>query len=133
MACSDFRKAMRMPTASTRALVRRLPSDLAFCWLLCSVLRGRLARTSPGAAEPVERVLGRAPSSLPAFAVPDNRRRLGIPASCRLLKPAPDLGRAVRMLPGERAALEHALNRLGHVEPAAAHGRVQRHHAMRTQ
>lgn len=81
----------------------------------------------------MERVLGRAPSSLPAFAVPDKRRRLCIPASRRLLEPAADLHRAVRMLPGERAAFEDALDRLGHVEPTAAHGRVQRHDPVRTQ
>src|SRR3954466_10521270 len=68
---------------------------------------------------------------LPAFAVPHKRGRLLIPASRRLLKPASDLLGAVRMLPVERAALEHALNRLRHVEPAAAHRRVERHDAMR--
>jgi hypothetical protein len=72
-------------------------------------------------------------SPLPAFAIPDKRRRLRIPASRRLLEPAPDLLRAVRVLSSERAALEHALDRLGHVEPTAAHGRVERHDAMRTQ
>src|SRR4051812_31950605 len=61
---------------------------------------------------------------LPAFAVPHKRRRLLIPGARGLLKPTPDLCGAVRMLTVERAALEHALDRLGHVEPAAAHGRV---------
>ena len=37
------------------------------------------------------------------------------------------------MLPGERPALEHALDRPGHVEPAAAHGRIQGHDAVRAQ
>ena len=70
---------------------------------------------------------------LPAFAVPHKRGRLLIPALRRLLKPAPDLRGAVRMLTVERAALEHALDRLRHVEPAAAHGRVEGHNAMRAQ
>src|SRR5215207_8094536 len=61
---------------------------------------------------------------LPAFAVPHKRCRLLIPAPRGLLKPAPDLVGAVRMLSVERAALEHALDRLGPVEPAAAHGCV---------
>src|SRR5881398_560439 len=67
---------------------------------------------------------------LPAFAVPHKRRRLLIPGPRRLLKPTPDLVWAVRMLPVERPALEHTLDRLRHVEPAAAHGRVERHDAM---
>src|SRR4051794_35647694 len=70
---------------------------------------------------------------LPAFAVPHKRGWLLIPAPRRLLKPASDLRGALRMLSIERAALEHALNRLRHVEPAAAHGRVERHDAMRAQ
>src|SRR3954463_15905502 len=70
---------------------------------------------------------------LPAFAVPHKRRRLLIPALRRLLKPASDLLGAVRMLSVERAALEHALDRLRHVEPAAAHRRVEGHNAMRAQ
>ena len=70
---------------------------------------------------------------LPAFAVPHKRGRLLIPALRRLLKPASDLLGAVRMLPVERAALEHALDQLRHVEPAAAHRRVERHDPMRAQ
>ena len=70
---------------------------------------------------------------LPAFAVPHKRGRLLIPGPRRLLKPAPDLVGAMRMLPVERPALEHTLDRRGHFEPAAAHGRVQRHDALRAQ
>src|SRR3954453_18922201 len=70
---------------------------------------------------------------LPAFAVPHKRRRLLIPGARRLLKPTPDLCGAVRMLTVERAALEHALDRFRHVEPAAPHGRVERHDALRAQ
>src|SRR4051812_49939454 len=64
---------------------------------------------------------------LPAFAVPHKRGWLRIPGPRGLLKPGPDLVWAARMLPVPRAALEHTLDRLGHVQPAAAHGRVERH------
>jgi len=57
---------------------------------------------------------------LPAFAVPHKRGWLLLPGARHLLKPAPDLLGAVRMLPVERPPLEHALDRLSHVEPAAA-------------
>src|SRR5215204_5815451 len=87
----------------------------------------------PRAAEPVDRLATGSAAPLPAFAVPDKRRGLLIPGARGLLKPAPDLVGAVRMLSIQRAALEHALNRLRHVEPAAAHGRVKRHDAMRAQ
>src|ERR671912_2201270 len=114
-------------------LVGHLPWDLAFCWLLWLGLIERLAGAGSGAAEPMDLLLRAVPSPLSAFAVPDKRCRLRIPAARRLFKPAADLRRAVRMLPGQRPALEHALDRLRHVEPAAAHGRVERHHAMLTQ
>jgi len=67
------------------------------------------------------------------IASPIQGGRLLIPAPCGLLKPAPDLVGTVRMLSIERAALEHTLDRLGHVEPAAAYGRVERHDPMRAQ
>jgi len=47
---------------------------------------------------------------LPAFAIPDKRGWLLIPASRGLLKPGSDLVGAVRVLSIERAALEHALD-----------------------
>src|SRR3954451_8578753 len=72
----------------------------------------------------MDRLATRTGPPLPAFAVPHKRRRLRIPGARRLLKPAPDLVWAMRMLSVERPALEHALDRLGHVEPTAAHGRV---------
>jgi len=34
------------------------------------------------------------------------------------------------MLPSQGSAHDDALHRLGHVEPRAAHGRVERHHPM---
>src|SRR3954471_9245197 len=70
---------------------------------------------------------------LPAFAVPHKRRRLLIPGAPRLLKPASDFVWAMRMLSVERPPLEHALDRLRHVEPTAARGRVKRHDPMRAQ
>src|SRR5215203_2363826 len=74
--------------------------------------------------EPMDRRATRSAPPLPAFAVPDKRRGLLIPAPRGLLKPAPDLVWAVRVLSVQRPALEHALNRLRHIEPAAAHGCV---------
>src|SRR4051812_14817483 len=70
---------------------------------------------------------------LPTFAVPHKRGWLLIPGPGGLLKPAPDLLGTVRMLSVERPALEHALDRLGHVEPAAAHRCVERHDPVRAQ
>src|SRR5918998_2593668 len=93
----------------------------------------QLAGACSGTANAMELLYRGAPSPLPAFAAPDKRRRLHIPAARRLLEPAADLRRAVRVLPGERAALEYALDRLRHVEPAATDGRVQRHDPVRAQ
>src|SRR4051812_23395432 len=78
-------------------------------------------------------VTGPSPPPLPALAVPDERRGLPVPAPRRLLEPGADLGRAPRLLPLERPALEDALDRLGHVQPAAAQGRVERHDAVPAQ
>jgi hypothetical protein len=70
---------------------------------------------------------------LPAFAVPHKRGWRLIPGPRGLLKPAPDLLGAVRVLPVQRAALEHTLDRRGPVEPAAAHRCIERHNPMRAQ
>src|ERR671917_1988477 len=64
---------------------------------------------------------------LPALAVPDERRGLPVPGPGGLLESGADLGRAPRVLAVERAALEDALDGLGHVQPAAAERRVERH------
>src|SRR3954452_5873162 len=64
---------------------------------------------------------------LPAPAVPDERRGLPVPGLRGLLEPGADLGRALRVLTVERAPLEDALDGLGHVQPAAAERRVERH------
>src|SRR3954469_16436670 len=92
----------------------------------------RLVGAGARAPEPMD-LLATGSPPLPAFAVPDKRGRLLIPAPRGLLKPAPDLVWAVRVLSVQRAALEHALDRLRHVEPAAAHGCVERHDALRAQ
>src|SRR5215213_10417852 len=92
-----------------------------------------LVRAGSRAAEPMDQpAIGSSPP-LPAFAVPRKWGRLLIPASRGLLQPGPDLRGAVGMLSVQRAALEHTLDRLRHVEPTAAHGRVERHDAMRAQ
>src|SRR5215203_4202695 len=54
---------------------------------------------------------------LPAFAVPDKRGWLLIPAPRRLLKPAPDLVWAVRMLSIQRPSLEDPMARPHGGEP----------------
>src|SRR5829696_6142777 len=87
-------------------------------------------RAGSRAAEPMGLIATGSSPPLPAFAVPHKRGWLLIPVPRGLLKPAPDLVWAVRMLSVERPALEHALDRLRHVEPTAAHGRVERHDAM---
>src|SRR6478609_8640285 len=78
-------------------------------------------------------VTGPSPPSLPALAVPGEGRGLPVPVAGRLLEPGADLGRAARLLPVERPALEDALDRFGHVQPAAAQGRVERHDAVPAQ
>src|SRR3954452_5887807 len=90
-------------------------------------------RAGSRGAEPMDqRATGSSPP-LPAFAVPHKRGWLLIPVPRGLLKPGPDLVWAMRMLSVERPPLEHALDRLRHVEPAAAHGRSKRHDALRAQ
>src|SRR5215212_2235661 len=93
----------------------------------------RLVRACPRAAEPMGLIATGSSPPLPAFAVPHKRGRLLIPGARGLLKPGPDLVWAMRMLPVERPPLEHTLDRLRHIEPAAAHGRVERHDALRAQ
>ncbi len=47
-----------------------------------------------------------------------------------LLEPDADLGRVLWVLAVERAPFEDALDGLGHVQPAAAERRVERHDAV---
>ena len=66
------------------------------------------------------------PSPLPALAVPQEGCGMPVPRLGGLLEPGADLGRVLRMLAIERAALENALDGLSHVEPAAAERGVER-------
>ncbi len=75
----------------------------------------------------------RLPPPLPALAVPHEGCRLPVPSLGRRLEPGADLGRAWRLLAVERPALEEALDRLGHGQPAAGQGRVERHDAVPAQ
>src|SRR3954467_11693910 len=70
---------------------------------------GGVRRAPPRPAEPMHR-LATGSSPLSTFAVPDKRGRLLIPALRGLLKPAPDLVWAVRVLSVQRAALENTLD-----------------------
>src|SRR5271157_3183581 len=67
------------------------------------------------------------PSSL---TIPHKRRGFFVPPFHGLLQPVDDLLGALRMLAGQSAGHNDALHRLGHVEPRAAHRRVERHHPM---
>src|SRR3954465_2455542 len=71
-------------------------------------------RAGSRAAEPMDQLAPGSAPPLPAFAVPHKRGWLLIPVPRGLLKPAPDLVWAMRVLPVERPALEHALDRLRH-------------------
>src|SRR5215207_8323371 len=124
-------------SCSTGLAVARLVGqflwDLAFCCSVWLVAMKRLVGAGARAAEPMDRLATGSSPPLSAFAGPHKRGWLLIPGARRLLKPAPDLVWAMRMLPIERAALEPALDRLRPVEPAAPHGRVERHDAMLAQ
>src|SRR3954463_7471269 len=67
---------------------------------------------------------------LATLAMPQEGRGLPGPGLRRLLEPRADLRRALRVLAGERAPLEEALDGLGHVQPAAAERGVERHDAV---
>jgi hypothetical protein len=86
--------------------------------LLRSWTRQGLVHEGCGAANRVA-IAGVPAPPLAALAMPHEGRGLPISMPGRLLEPGADLGRALRLLPLERPALEKALNRLGHVQPAA--------------
>jgi hypothetical protein len=92
--------------------------------LLTSGCDGVGGGAGPRAAEPMELIAPGLPSPLPPCPVPHKGDRLLIPAPRGLLKPASDLLRAMRVLPIERAALEHALNGLWSGARAATGGRT---------
>jgi len=62
-----------------------------------------------------------------ALASPDEGCGIGIPAACGRFEPVDEVVGTRRGLSGESAADEDALDRLGHVQPGAAQGRIQRH------
>src|SRR5204863_3595022 len=65
-----------------------------------------------------------------AFATPDKRRGIRIPASYRLLQPADDLLCLLGMLASQSAPHDDALHGLGHIEPRASQRRIERHDAV---
>src|SRR5947209_18279309 len=71
--------------------------------------------------------------SLVALAVPDKGCGLAVPSLGGLLEPGADLGGRLGMLARQGAALEDALDGLGHVQPTAAERRIERHNAVLAQ
>src|SRR5436309_6037110 len=71
-----------------------------------------------------------ADSTLPALAVPDERRWRSIPARHRVLQPGDQLLRCCRMLSAQGSVADDALHRFGHIQPRAADWGVQRHDPM---
>src|SRR3954466_12514690 len=133
--CATITAAHSSPSPSHNrppepALVGRLARASVFL-MGSSMTRWYAVRERGGAADGMT-VTGPPPPP-PALAVPDEGRGLPVPVAGRLLEPGADLGRAARLLPLERPALEDALDRLGHVQPAAAQGRVERHDAVPAQ
>lgn len=86
-----------------------------------------------GAAERVVMTSTAPLASELAFAAPDERCRIGIPAARGLFEPAHDVCWRVRRLPFEGTADEDALDGLGHVQPGATQRRVQGHDPVRDQ
>jgi hypothetical protein len=65
-----------------------------------------------------------------AFAAPDERRRVPIPALDRVGKPLLEHLDVGGVLTRKRSPLENALQRLGHVEPGASGGRPEQEDVM---
>jgi len=82
-----------------------------------------------GAAKGVAALAGAIPSC-GALAAPFEGRRVAVPAARRRLQRGDDLRGRRRVRPLQGTALEDALDRLGHVQPAAAERRVERHDAV---
>jgi hypothetical protein len=81
-------------------------------------------------AQTVPPLPGMVASQMP-LATPRERRWGGIPAAGGLLEPGDNLLGRVRMLAIERAPFQDTLERLGHVEPAAAQRGVEHHDPVR--
>src|SRR3954453_15181959 len=101
-------------------LVGRLARSPAFMPAF-PVVRQRSLGVRRGAADGVAIIGPSSPTA--ALAVPHEGGRLAVPGAGRLLEPDADLGRARGVLPLESAPLEDALDRFGHVQPAAAQRR----------
>src|SRR3954452_13860152 len=71
--------------------------------------------------------------SLVALAMPDKGCGLAVSGLGGLLEPSADLSGRLGMLARQGAALEDALNGLGHVQPTAAKRRIERHDAVLAQ
>jgi hypothetical protein len=69
-------------------------------------------------------------ASPPAFAVPDERRRVLVPPSHRLFQPRDELVGRLGMLARQRAAVQDALEGLRHIEPGAGQGCIERQDAV---
>src|SRR5437764_11725802 len=87
----------------------------------------RPAGVAAGAAQPM--ALAGARSALGALATPDERRRVGVPADHGLGQPGHHLSGAGRVLAGQGAADQDALERLGQVQPGAGDRGPQRQDA----
>ena len=89
----------------------------------------RLARTGAGTAHGMASLTTALAAGGPSPA-PDEGCRRRVPSLRGGFQIDDDLVHRCRMLPGEPALLEDALHRLGHVEPRAAQGGVERHDAV---
>src|SRR5947207_12916978 len=83
-----------------------------------------LSQRGGGASEPP---LAGADTALAPLAIPDEGGRGGVPARHRVLQPADQFRRALRVLPRQGPADHDPLQGLRHIQPGAAQRRVQRH------
>src|SRR4051812_1939649 len=90
----------------------------------------RTTNAGAGAAEGMAVSLAAALAPELALAAPLEGGGVGVPAARRRFEPVDDVVRGGRCLPVECATDEDALDRLGHVEPGATQGGVQRHDAV---
>src|SRR3954471_20413415 len=90
----------------------------------------RTTSAGAGAAEGMAVPLAAACAPELALAGPLEGGGVGVPAARRRLEPVDDVVRGGRVLAGERATDEDALDGFGHVEPGAAERGVQRHDAV---
>src|SRR5690349_1044053 len=89
----------------------------------CSTRNGSFS-ASARAAEGVAFVAGTLAAGI-AFTAPDEWGRVSIPALSSILQPSDNLGRASRVLSGQRSAFKNTLHRLGHIEPRTTQRSIQ--------